>query len=61
MGSMDDDEYAGDIEKPQHSVDLSAYQIGKYPITNVEYQTFVTAAGYAPPRHWDDQEYPEGK
>jgi len=28
-------------EQPQHEVELSEYSIGKYPITNSEYQTFV--------------------
>ena len=48
-------------ERPQHTVELSEYFIGKYPITNAEYQVFVREAGYSPPRHWDGNKYPEGQ
>ncbi len=48
-------------EQPQHTVELSAYGIGKYPVTNVEYQAFVRDAGHEPPQHWDGDAYPEGK
>ncbi len=37
MGSRPDDSLAYDQEKPQHSVTLPEYQIGKYPITVAEY------------------------
>src|SRR5574341_2652306 len=33
-------------EQPQHTVELSDYSIGKYPITNREYQAFVRDAKY---------------
>ena len=45
-------------EQPQHTVDLSGYSIGKYPLTNREYQIFVKEAGYKPPRGWDNDQYP---
>jgi formylglycine-generating enzyme required for sulfatase activity len=48
-------------EVPQHGVDLPAFKIGKYPVTNREYQAFVRGAGYRPPFHWDGDEYPAGK
>ena len=48
-------------EQPQHTVELSAYWIGKYPVTNVEYQAFVRDAGREPPQRWDGDAYPEGK
>jgi formylglycine-generating enzyme required for sulfatase activity len=48
-------------EHPQHTVELSNYFIGKYPITNTEYQTFVWATGHVSPPHWDRDKYPEGK
>ncbi len=57
MGSDDGDKN----ERPQHTVELSAYWIGKYPVTNVEYQAFVRDARRKPPYYWDGDAYPEGK
>jgi len=50
-----------DRERPQHTVTLSEYRIGKYPVTNLEYQAFVQAAGHTPPRHWEGDQYPQDK
>ena len=47
-------------EQPQHEVELSEYLIGKYPVTNREYQFFVREGGKAP-RGWDDDQYPPEK
>jgi formylglycine-generating enzyme required for sulfatase activity len=46
-------------ELPQHTVKLSEYFIGKYRVTNAEYQAFVREVGYKPPQHWDGDKYPE--
>mgnify|MGYP005847824493 CR=1 FL=1 len=48
-------------EQPQHTVELSEYFIGKYPITNREYQAFVRDAKYNPPRGWDGDQFPAEK
>lgn len=48
-------------EQPQHTVELSEYSIGKYPITNREYQAFVREAKYTPPRGWDGDQFPPEK
>jgi len=48
-------------EQPQHSVELGTYRIGRYPVTNAEYQAFVQETGREPPQHWDGESYPEGK
>jgi formylglycine-generating enzyme required for sulfatase activity len=61
MGSTDDDKQAEDNEKPQHTLELPDYFIGKYPVTNAEYQAFVRETGHSPPRHWDGETYPEEK
>jgi formylglycine-generating enzyme required for sulfatase activity len=47
-------------EQPQRSVHLSAYQIGRYPVTNLEYQAFVQATAHAAPRYWEGDVAPEG-
>lgn len=48
-------------EQPQHAVELSEYSIGKYPITNREYQAFVREAKYKPPQGWDGDQFPPEK
>lgn len=47
-------------ETLQHEVDLPAYRIGKYPVTNAEYEAFVRATGrvVAPELGWDGQTSP---
>ena len=45
-------------ELPVHEVELSAYAIGKYEVTNQEYQRFVQATGHVPPV---DPIFAEGK
>ena len=49
-------------EQPQHSVELSEYMIGKYPITNREYQVFLREAKfYASPGGWNRDQFPAEK
>jgi formylglycine-generating enzyme required for sulfatase activity len=48
-------------EFPQHLVQLSDYYIGKYPVTNYEYQAFILDTGYQPPAGWNGQKYPEDR
>lgn len=45
-------------EQPQTEIYLSAYRIGRYPVTNQEYSVFVAATGRHPPAHWADGRYP---
>jgi len=57
MGSND-----GDLnERPQHRIDLEAYYIGKYEVTNQEYKDFVMATGHRAPPHWTGTQIPAGK
>jgi formylglycine-generating enzyme required for sulfatase activity len=49
------------VEQPQHTVELSEYSISKYPLTNREYQAFVSEAKYKSPRGWDNDQYPAEK
>jgi formylglycine-generating enzyme required for sulfatase activity len=41
----------GEGEK-QHRVFVDAFKIGKYPVTNMQYQTFVDATGHPAPDDW---------
>jgi formylglycine-generating enzyme required for sulfatase activity len=41
MGSTDEDQYAGNDEKPQHTVFQSTFYIGKYPVTVAQYRSFI--------------------
>lgn len=61
MGSEETDFEAAANEKPRHRERLSEYEISKYPVTNVQYQTFVQATGHAPPAHWGGGWVPPGK
>jgi formylglycine-generating enzyme required for sulfatase activity len=46
-------------EQPQHRVVLDEFEIGKYPVTNVEYQAFVKETNHSAPSDWTGQEFPE--
>jgi len=46
-------------ERPQHSVDLPAFEIGRYPVMNSEYRAFVRDTEHRPPPHWEGDAYPE--
>ena len=41
MGSADNDESASDNEKPQHRVNLQEFYLGKYPVTQEQYQAVM--------------------
>jgi formylglycine-generating enzyme required for sulfatase activity len=52
LGSSDTDREASDWEKPQRTVDLPGFQIGRYPVTNAQWRMFVEAGGYRAWRWW---------
>jgi iron(II)-dependent oxidoreductase len=52
MGT-DDDAWAYDNERPRHTVDLPAFWIDRWPVTNAEYQAFIDDGGYRRPELWD--------
>lgn len=39
-------------EQPQHTLNLKAYAIGKYPIRGAEYLVFIQAGGYLSSQYW---------
>ncbi|MEU8271176.1 ergothioneine biosynthesis protein EgtB [Sphaerisporangium sp. NPDC049002] len=44
--------WAYDNERPAHRVDLPAYWIDRFPVTNGAYAAFVEDGGYEDPRWW---------
>ncbi len=48
-------------EQPEHVVNLSAYRIGKYPVTNRQYQAFVQRKPFRSPAGWQGNNFQEGK
>lgn len=48
-------------EMPQHKVSLPEYFIGKYLVTNREYNAFVRDTGYKSPAGWFNGSYPTEK
>ena len=56
MGSGEED-VANSSERPQHLCPLDySYRIARYPVTNAQYQAFITAGGYLDEQWW----MPEG-
>ena len=46
--------FAYDNEQPAHVVDIPAYRIDTFPVTNRQYLAFVEAGGYDEPRFWSE-------
>jgi formylglycine-generating enzyme required for sulfatase activity len=40
-------------EMPKHKVQINAYEIGIFPVTNAEYKKFIEAGGYEKEHWWD--------
>ena len=49
-------------EMPQHEVLLAAYRIGKYPVTNIQYEEFINQSGrqVTSSMGWNGQRVPPG-
>ena len=48
-------------QQPERKINLGAYYIDKYEVTNKEYKQFIDATQYVEyPAHWVDGNYPEG-
>lgn len=48
-------------EGPQHTVDLPAFWIDKFEVTNLQYARSLAANFRRPPEHFDDRRVPVGK
>ena len=41
--------------QPSHRVEIAAFSIGRFPVTNAEWRCFLEAGGYEDDRWWDTQ------
>jgi formylglycine-generating enzyme required for sulfatase activity len=48
-------------EWPEHRVQLEAFAIGRFEVTNVQYARFLEATGREAPRYWEGGVYPRGQ
>ena len=49
------------VEQPQHKVTLPDYEIGKYPVSNIEYFSFIYNTGHRVPKSWTGFHYNDGE
>ena len=47
--------YGWDNEYGQHQAEVSAFQAGRYLVSNGEFREFVAAGGYENERYWDEE------
>jgi iron(II)-dependent oxidoreductase len=52
--NADDEPWSLDNERPAHVVDVPAFRIARFPVTNAEWQRFIDDGGYDTPRWWSD-------
>ncbi|MCJ7531214.1 MAG: SUMF1/EgtB/PvdO family nonheme iron enzyme [Anaerolineales bacterium] len=53
IGSKKGESYSFDDEYDQHKVELPAFTIGRWPVTNAEYACFMDAGGYQDEAYWE--------
>ncbi len=47
-------------ESPQRKVDVEAFAMDRFPVTNAQYKRFVDATGHRPPLYWEGRNFPDG-
>jgi gamma-glutamyl hercynylcysteine S-oxide synthase len=50
----DDEPSSLDNERPAHIVDVAAFRIARFPVSNAQWIEFITAGGYDERRWWSD-------
>ncbi len=48
------------FEQPQHLINLPDYELGIYPVTNLDYYTFVYNTGHRVPKNWIGFHFEDG-
>jgi len=49
--------FGWDNEFDEHSVDVKAFEIDRYPVTNGQFMEFLKDGGYTNPRLWSDEDW----
>jgi formylglycine-generating enzyme required for sulfatase activity len=58
MGSPEDEEGRDEYEGPRHKVHVQAFLMGRYPVTNAQYQKFLEAnPKTSEPEYWADRKF----
>ena len=58
MGSEESERDRDDDEGPVHEVNVESFHMGRYPVTNAEYERFLKANPEAgEPRYWGERKY----
>ena len=57
LGTGHDELFAWDNERPSHRVDVPAFAIDVYNVTNAEFMAFVEAGGYRNARWWRPEDW----
>jgi formylglycine-generating enzyme required for sulfatase activity len=52
IGSLKDEQDSFKQEYPQHTVELPAFSLGKWSVTNAEFKCFMDAGGYENEKYW---------
>jgi iron(II)-dependent oxidoreductase len=50
----DDEPWSLDNERPAHVVDVAAFRIARFPVSNAQWMEFIEAGGYIERRWWSD-------
>ena len=58
---METDQSGQDDENPQHDVQIKAFCLDRYAVTNLQYKDFVDATGRRTPVHWQGGTFPIDK
>jgi len=53
--TIGDDDSQYDDEKPAHEVEIAAFEMGVFPVTNAEYRLFIEAGGYEDEHWWETE------
>jgi formylglycine-generating enzyme required for sulfatase activity len=58
---MGSDQVGRENENPEHPVQVKAFYLDRYEVTNLQYKDFVDATSRRTPVHWQSGTFPTGK